>query len=57
MNLKDFIAYIDARLAENPYEGSWINDKGERISTDVGYAWEWWKYCMKPELMRKFGGE
>lgn len=57
MNFQDFINYIDARLRENPYEGSWITDCGERISVDVGYAYNWWSDCMKPELLRKFGGE
>lgn len=54
MPVQDFIEYIDKRLAENPYEGSWITDKGERIPVDVGYAYEWWNNCMKPELLRKF---
>ena len=49
------INYIDQRLDSNPYEGSWINDQGKRIPTDVGYAFEWWRDCMKPELLRKFG--
>ena len=56
MDLKEIVNYIDSRLKENPYEGSWISDQGERISVDVGYAMEWWIYCMKPELLRKFGG-
>lgn len=55
MSVHDFIDYIDSRLDSNPYEGSWITDQGERISADVGYAYEWWRDCMKPELMRKFG--
>lgn len=48
------INYIDQRLDSNPYEGSWIDDQGKRISADVGYAFEWWRDCMKPELLRKF---
>jgi hypothetical protein len=55
--LQNIINYIDSRLYENPYEGSWVNDLGERIPSDVGYAYEWWRYCMKPELLRKFGTE
>lgn len=55
-NLKDIIEYIDSRLDENPYEGSWIDDLGNREYVDVGYAYEWWQY-MRAELLRKFGKE
>ena len=48
------INYIDDRISENPYEGSWITDYGERVSADVGYVSHWWTNYMKPELLRKF---
>ncbi len=54
VSIQQFIEYIDARLNENPYEGSWITDQGERIAADVCYARGWWDECMKPELLRKF---
>ena len=55
MSIHDFIEYVNTRLNQNPYEGAWINDKGDSISVDVGYVYEWWYVCMAPELMRKFG--
>lgn len=56
MDIQEFIAYIESRINEQPYEGSWISDQGERIAADLGYAIDWWYSCMKPELLRKFGG-
>lgn len=57
MDIQEFIDHIESRLNEQPYEGSWISDLGERIPADVGYVYDWWNYCMKPELLRKFGGK
>lgn len=57
MKIQKIIDYIDSRIDQQLYEGSWINDEGERITTDVGYGAEWWENCMKPELLRKFGGK
>lgn len=54
--IQHFIDYIDARFKENPYEGTWVTDQGERIPADVCYAAGWWEECMKPELLRKFDG-
>ena len=51
--MEDLIKYIDSRIEENPYEGSWMTDLGERVSVDVGYVYDWWNDCMKPELLRK----
>lgn len=56
MTIEDFINYIDARFdTKNHGNSFWINDLGERIVSDTGYAYEWWEDCMKPELLRKFG--
>jgi hypothetical protein len=57
VDLKDILDYIDKTFDRTPYEGSWITDSGERVSCDVGYAWEWWSDLMKPELIRVFGKE
>lgn len=54
INAQDIIKYIDERIEEQPYEGSWITDTGERIVADVGYVYDWWRYCMQTELIRKF---
>ena len=56
-NINDIFEYIDKAFDRTPYEGSWITDTGERVSCDVGYAYEWWNDCMKPELIRVFGKE
>lgn len=53
-NIREVIKYIEDRLNEQPYEGSWITDTGERVSADLGYVYDWWRDCMKPELIRKF---
>ena len=50
----DIIDYIENRFNEQPCEGSWKKLDGSTTSTDCGYAWDWWKNCMKPELMEKF---
>lgn len=55
LDVLSVIDYISNRIDENPYEGSWITDRGERVSADVGYVIDWWRDCMKPELLRKFG--
>ena len=57
INLQDFIDHIEKAFDRTPYEGSWITDTGERVSCDIGYTWEWWRDCMKPELIRVFGKE
>lgn len=55
ISLNEILNYVDTRLDENPSEGTWINDLGEKTSVDVGYAYEWW-IIMRDELIRKFGG-
>lgn len=55
-DFEQLINYISNRINENPYEGSWINDRDERIVADVGYVYDWWFTCMRPELLRKFCG-
>ena len=49
--IKKIIKYIDERFDSREHgESYWVDHCGERITTDVGYAMEWWKCCMKPEL-------
>lgn len=54
MNVNDLIHYIDNAFDRQRGESYWLDENGNDISTDVGYAWEWWIYCMKPELIRVF---
>lgn len=49
------IDYIDKAFERQEYESRWLNEQGEYLSADIGYAYEWWKYAMKPELRRVFG--
>ena len=56
MDIQELIDYIDSRIDQQQFESRWISDQGERITADVGYGSEWWENCMKPELLRKFGG-
>ena len=37
-------------FCEEHGDSYWVDHCGERITTDVGYAMEWWECCMKPEL-------
>lgn len=49
--IKKIIKYIDERFDSGEHGDSyWVDHCGERISADTGYAHEWWKNCMKPEL-------
>ena len=57
MKLQDIFEHIENAFNRTPYEGSWITDTGERVSCDVGYAYDWWENYMKPELIRVFGKE
>lgn len=50
--IKKIIKYIDERFDSREHGDSyWVDHCGERITTDVCYAMEWWKNCMKPELV------
>lgn len=50
------IDYIDKAFAERPHSQTrWIDELGNAIPADVGYAVEWWEDCLKPELLRVFG--
>lgn len=55
VNLNDIFEYIENAFERTPYQGSWITETGDRVTCDVGYAYEWWNDCMKPELIRVFG--
>lgn len=57
MTVHDFIEYIDNAFDRPHFTSCWIDDTGSGRFTDVGYAEEWWDGCMKPELLRVFGGE
>ena len=58
MAVKDVIEYIDNTFEERLHgSGVWITETGECITTDVGYAEEWWNNCMKPELLRAINEE
>jgi hypothetical protein len=48
--INDVIDYVDNRFDEQHYEGTWKMPDGDTVKTDVGYAEEWWKECMKKEL-------
>lgn len=51
----EVIEYINNAFDNRPHGSSfWINENGERMGADVGYAEEWWEDCMKPELRRHF---
>ena len=54
MNVNDLIQYIDNAFERKHGSSFWIDENGERTTADVGYAWEWWIDCMKPELTRVF---
>lgn len=45
------IQYIDRRFAEQSFTGEWTMPTGLYITTDVGYAKDWWNKCMKQELL------
>lgn len=48
------IEYIDDAFDRKHGDSFWINENDERAdeSVDVGAVWEWWRDCMRPELMR-----
>lgn len=49
------IKHIDSAFDRPCGESYWLDEKMNRISgIDVGYAWEWWRDCMRPELCRLF---
>lgn len=54
MSINDVICYIDKRFEEQDSEhrGWWTDLDGEPYYTDIAYAFEWWNYCMKPELLK-----
>lgn len=52
MNVKDLIQYIDDAFEREHGSSTWIDENGNKMGADVGYAWEWWTDCMKPELIR-----
>lgn len=53
---RDVVAYID-KAFDRPHGNSyWVNEQeNEHYGCDVGYAFEWWRDIMKPELLRVFG--
>lgn len=55
MLIRDFIDYIDHAFESQP-SGSccWIDDLGQEHIVDIGYAYQWWEECMKPQLERAF---
>lgn len=55
-DINELIQYIDDAFDREHGDSFWINEHGKRVdeSVDVGYAWEWWRDCMKPELIRVF---
>lgn len=56
MPVEEFIAYIDKAIKERLHGDSfWIDEREHTHGADVGYAWEWWMDCMRPELLRVFG--
>lgn len=55
-NEVQLIDYINKAFYERPHSQTrWIDELGNAIPADVGYAEEWWEDCMKPELLRVFG--
>lgn len=52
--IQEVIRYIDLTFERQRYDSIWLDEKMERHSADVGYGYEWWKECMKPELLRMF---
>lgn len=56
MNINNLIKYIDDAFNNRSHLSAyWVDENGNDIGADVGYAWEWWQDCMKPELIRVFG--
>lgn len=53
-DINELIQYIDDAFDRKHGDSFWIDENGERSPecVDVGYAWEWWRDCMKPELIR-----
>lgn len=50
--IQKLISYIDEAFKKAPFEGTWVNEKGDIFSVDVPQAQKWWNECMKPELVR-----
>ena len=50
--IENVIKYIDDAFERKHGDSFWLDENGNRSSADVGYAWEWWRDCMKPELIR-----
>ena len=51
----EVIEYIEATFDRKHGDSFWIDENGNSHGADVGYSWEWWNDCMRPELMRVFG--
>ena len=51
-DIAGFIKYIDNAFDREHGDSIWIDENGRRLSADVGYAYEWWRDCMRPELIR-----
>lgn len=52
MNTNELIKYIDDTFDRPHGDSFWIDENGFKRSADVGYAYQWWRDCMKPELLR-----
>lgn len=51
---EELINYIDDALNRSSSSTQVMNERGEYLTADVGYVYEWWNDCMKPELERVF---
>lgn len=57
-NMRNTIDYIDTAFEEQSRGSSiWYDEFGREYCEDVGYAYQWWEECMKPQLERVFMGK
>ena len=54
MDIREIVKHIDKAFDRPGGESWWTDDVGNKIFADVGYAWEWWTDCVRPELLRVF---
>lgn len=53
--VKEIVDYINQRFNSDEHgESYWIMPNKQRITVDVGYAYEWWNDCMLVELAEKY---